>query len=94
MTKAPQNSNLDILRSVAVLAVFLCHLLQVMAGCKFGERLAFGIETYSLGQIGVVIFFVHTSLVLMQSMERTGHACPNRRWSDTSTSGGHFAFTR
>jgi len=72
MTKAPQNSNLDILRSVAVLAVFLCHLLQVIAGCKFGERLAFGIETYSLGQIGVVIFFVHTSLVLMQSMERTG----------------------
>jgi peptidoglycan/LPS O-acetylase OafA/YrhL len=71
MIKAPLDSNLDILRSIAVLAVFVCHLLQVLAGCKFGERFAYGIETYSLGQIGVVIFFVHTSVVLMQSMERT-----------------------
>jgi peptidoglycan/LPS O-acetylase OafA/YrhL len=71
MSKPAQNSNLDILRSLAVLAVFLTHLLQVMAGSRFGEHFAFGIDTYSLGQVGVLIFFVHTSLVLMQSMERT-----------------------
>jgi peptidoglycan/LPS O-acetylase OafA/YrhL len=70
MRKADPNSNLDILRSVAVLSVLLAHVLQVTAGCKFGEHLAYGIETYSLGSVGVLIFFVHTSLVLMQSLER------------------------
>ena len=72
MSKGGQDSNLDILRSVAVLAVFLTHLLQCMAGCKLGQHFAFGVETYSLGQVGVLIFFVHTSLVLMQSLERIG----------------------
>lgn len=71
MAKAGQDSNLDILRSVAVLAVFAAHSLQVIAGCKIGEHLAYGVETYALGRIGVLIFFVHTSLVLMQSLERT-----------------------
>jgi peptidoglycan/LPS O-acetylase OafA/YrhL len=67
---AGHNSNLDILRSIAVLAVFVTHALQVIAGCKFGEYIAYGVETYSLGKIGVMIFFVHTSLVLMQSLSR------------------------
>ena len=71
LTKATQNSNLDILRSLAVLAVFLCHLLQVLAGCKAGDHFAYGVNTVALGQAGVVIFFVHTSLVLLQSLERT-----------------------
>src|ERR1019366_1254898 len=71
MAKVGQDSNLDILRSIAVLAVFVTHALQVIAGVKFGEHLAYGVETYSLGRIGVLIFFVHTSLVLMQSLERT-----------------------
>jgi peptidoglycan/LPS O-acetylase OafA/YrhL len=66
-----QDPNLDILRSVAVLAVFATHTLQVIAGCKFGEHLAYGIDTYAFGRIGVLLFFVHTSLVLMQSLERT-----------------------
>ena len=66
-----QDSNLDILRSVAVLAVFGTHALQLFAGCKFGDCLAYGLDTDSLGHIGVMIFFVHTSLVLMQSLERT-----------------------
>jgi peptidoglycan/LPS O-acetylase OafA/YrhL len=65
------NSNLDILRSVAVLAVFAAHALQMIAGRKPGEYFAYGVDTYSLGQIGVLIFFVHTSLVLMQSLKRT-----------------------
>lgn len=71
-TKAFQEPNLDILRSVAVLAVFLAHGLQVSAGCKIGEHIVYGVETYALGNIGVLLFFVHTSLVLMQSLERTG----------------------
>lgn len=70
--KPVQDPNLDILRSVAVLAVFLSHTLQVIAGRKLGEHFAYGVETVSLGHAGVLLFFVHTSLVLMQSLERTG----------------------
>ena len=72
MAKAGQDSNLDILRSIAVMAVFVTHALQVSTGAKVGDHFVFGVETYSLGRIGVLIFFVHTSLVLMQSLERTG----------------------
>jgi peptidoglycan/LPS O-acetylase OafA/YrhL len=74
MVKTGLDSNLDILRSVAVLTVLLTHLLQVTAGCKFDEHIAYGIETYSLGAVGVLLFFVHTSLVLMQSLERSSGA--------------------
>ena len=79
MAKVGQNPNLDILRSVAVLAVFVTHALQVIAGCKVGEHLAYGVETYSLGTVGVLLFFVHTALVLMQSLERT--ATNSQGWS-------------
>ena len=67
------NSNLDILRSFAVLMVFCTHLLEVLAGITAGAPVssAFGIDTYALGRCGVIIFFVHTSLVLMQSLERS-----------------------
>lgn len=71
MSKSSQDSNLDILRSVAVLAVLVTHGLQVAAGLRYGDRFAFGVDTYALGRIGVLLFFVHTSLVLMQSLERT-----------------------
>jgi peptidoglycan/LPS O-acetylase OafA/YrhL len=54
------SANLDFLRAVAVLLVLAQHL------CK---RLH--IET-SLGLFGVLLFFVHTSLVLMLSMDRSG----------------------
>jgi peptidoglycan/LPS O-acetylase OafA/YrhL len=58
--KATLSPNLDLLRTVAVLCVFVSHLLDV-----FGIR-SFG----SLGRVGVILFFVHTSFVLMGSLER------------------------
>jgi peptidoglycan/LPS O-acetylase OafA/YrhL len=70
--KPGQDPNLDILRSIAVLSVFLTHVLQATAGLKVGEHFAYGVETSALGHVGVMLFFVHTSLVLMQSLERTG----------------------
>jgi len=52
--------NLDLLRALAVLAVFFAHLSDVQHNRSFG----------SLGRFGVVLFFVHTSLVLMASLQR------------------------
>jgi len=59
-SKAVLSPNLDLVRAVAVLCVFSSHLLDV-----FGIR-SFG----SLGRVGVILFFVHTSFVLMGSLER------------------------
>ena len=56
------SANLDVLRATAVLMVFCYHLLEYG---YFSEKRVSG-----LGQFGVLIFFVHTSLVLMMSMER------------------------
>lgn len=53
-------ANLDFLRAVAVCLVFLTHLCQPL-----GIR---GVA--ALGHLGVLLFFVHTALVLMMSMER------------------------
>jgi len=60
------SANLDFLRSVAVLLVLGQHLTR---------RLwphAIPVPTGYLGLFGVLLFFVHTSLVLMYSMERSG----------------------
>ncbi len=58
--------NLDVLRAIAVLCVVADH---VMWAC--GMKPVF-ISDWELGRIGVLLFFVHTSLVLMSSMERGG----------------------
>jgi len=55
------NPNLDVLRSFAVISVCIAHGAR-SAGLESG--------TASIGLLGVLIFFVHTSLVLMASMER------------------------
>src|SRR5579863_2076322 len=55
-------ANLDFLRAVAVGLVFTGHLLATMRIRGAGD----------LGHFGVLLFFVHTSLVLMMSMERLG----------------------
>jgi peptidoglycan/LPS O-acetylase OafA/YrhL len=52
--------NLDLLRTVAVLCVFSSHLIGTIGPHQVG----------SLGRFGVITFFVHTSLVLMGSLER------------------------
>jgi peptidoglycan/LPS O-acetylase OafA/YrhL len=60
--------NLDCLRSFAVIAVLIDHW-SVMHNSRLGGRCedAFGVN---LGFVGVVAFFVHTSLVLMFSLKR------------------------
>lgn len=63
-------SNLDLLRAVAVLCVLVDHI-----AATFGVGRQYGF--FDLGQLGVLLFFVHTSLVLMQSLERQFEA-PDR----------------
>ncbi len=60
-------ANLDLLRAIAVLLVLAQHLSLRM----HIEHIAW-VPTNSLGLFGVLLFFVHTSLVLMYSMERSG----------------------
>lgn len=61
-----ESANLDFLRSVAVLLVFWIHWYEIQTGNGPKWGLA-----WRLGQLGVMMFFVHTSLVLMWSLERT-----------------------
>ena len=58
--------NLDCLRALAVVFVFIGHALQTW----HVERIAGFVTVYSMAQTGVLIFFVHTSLVLMLSLDR------------------------
>jgi len=57
--------NLDVLRSIAVLSVVASHLFLDAGLVDEG-----GYHSQSLGTLGVMIFFVHTCLVLMLSLER------------------------
>lgn len=59
--------NLDLLRAVAVLLVLADHVLEVL-----GHQLGRSFDPYPwyLGRLGVLLFFVHTSYVLMASMQR------------------------
>lgn len=61
-------ANLDILRSSAVILVLLDHVLEV-AHAKYG---LFKFDTQCAGRLGVLLFFVHTSLVLNFSLARLG----------------------
>jgi len=61
------STNLDVLRSSAILAVFVSHIIYSIGG----SRLAAYDFIVALGRLGVIIFFLHTSLVLMLSMDRT-----------------------
>jgi peptidoglycan/LPS O-acetylase OafA/YrhL len=59
-----ESANLDVLRSAAVLFVVFFHLLLVY------QTVPHSLE--GIGHWGVLIFFVHTSLVLMYSLRRHG----------------------
>lgn len=60
------STNLDLLRAVAVLCVLAAHT----CGAFFGKEYHHDI-TWHVGQLGVLMFFVHTALVLMQSLDRS-----------------------
>ncbi len=62
-------SNLDILRSTAVLLVLVDHVLEVWSA-KHGIPDFQENFRLCLGRLGVLLFFVHTSLVLNFSLER------------------------
>jgi peptidoglycan/LPS O-acetylase OafA/YrhL len=59
--------NLDFLRSAAVLMVLFDHLCRRFYRDHLGW---FGVA--DVGVFGVLLFFVHTALVLMYSMQRSG----------------------
>jgi len=60
--------NLDLLRTVAVALVVGSHLSPSIEGGAALKSFNF----YTFGRLGVALFFVHTTLVLMMSLERTG----------------------
>ena len=62
------SANLDFLRAVAVLLVLGQHLSRRL----HLDQSTILVPTGFLGLFGVLLFFVHTSLVLMYSMERSG----------------------
>jgi peptidoglycan/LPS O-acetylase OafA/YrhL len=64
MSLHKESPNLDLLRSVAVLAVLADH---VAATHGIAQKHVF---LFALGYWGVLVFFVHTSFVLMMSLER------------------------
>lgn len=59
------SSNLDIFRAIAVSAVLLARLFRFFGNEQLGP-----LSAWELGISGVLMFFVHTALVLMMSMER------------------------
>jgi peptidoglycan/LPS O-acetylase OafA/YrhL len=59
--------NLDVLRAIAVIAVFIAHLSFNV----FHREYIGPFSAHGLGKFGVLLFFVHTSLVLMFSLDRT-----------------------
>jgi peptidoglycan/LPS O-acetylase OafA/YrhL len=58
------SGNLDMLRSFAVLCVLVFHLLLLFGGGRVPRGFT------GLGHWGVLVFFVHTGIVLMASIER------------------------
>src|SRR6266850_6458014 len=61
------STNLDFLRSMAVLMVLFDHICRHHHLDRLGR-----FAVADIGIFGVLLFFVHTSLVLMFSMQRSG----------------------
>ena len=71
--------NLDLLRAVAATLVLLSHTLLVMAAAGYIDLASpsiFKMQMHGLGRVGVLMFFVHTALVLLYSLARN----ENGRW--------------
>lgn len=66
-----KSPNLDVLRSMAVSFVVLSHVLIDHSLAQVGRY-----HTQTLGTLGVMIFFVHTCLVLMRSLARQSGMAP------------------
>jgi peptidoglycan/LPS O-acetylase OafA/YrhL len=63
-----ESPNLDVLRSIAVGLVVGAHMRDFLPWWGWTYDL------YSMGRLGISLFFVHTTLVLMMSLERNGGA--------------------
>jgi peptidoglycan/LPS O-acetylase OafA/YrhL len=59
--------NLDVLRAMAVLSVLFAHSTEVMT---FGSDALRDTLDVRIGRFGVLLFFIHTALVLMMSLQR------------------------
>ena len=68
------SANLDYLRTNAVLLVMFFHLLIFFGWTQLGP-----LSIRPMGILGVFLFFVHTSLVLMLSLERQQAKLGNKR---------------
>ena len=75
MDASRESPNLDFLRSAAVLFVVFFHVLMVFEQNHVVEKNNIG-GLHAIGSWGVMIFFVHTCLVLMISLERQHHRFP------------------
>ena len=69
MDSSSESVNLDFLRTVAVLSVLFAHIELLLEERHYPHvhRIA---ALHQVGRWGVLMFFVHTSLVLMFSLER------------------------
>jgi peptidoglycan/LPS O-acetylase OafA/YrhL len=66
-----ESRNLDMLRALAVACVFVAHLTLSLISRPYPQWPDKWIAPlYEMGRIGVQIFFVHTSLVLLLSLQR------------------------
>ena len=65
-----ESSNLDFLRAIAVVSVYVFHLLYTLGLSHVPTPNTRADWGWLLGRFGVLVFFVHTSLVLMMSLER------------------------
>lgn len=63
LSNTDEVANLDVLRATAVSSVFFAHLYNF-------THPGYSQTAWHFGQLGVLMFFVHTSLVLMLSLQR------------------------
>lgn len=72
------SANLDVLRAAAVFYVFTYHVLLFARGSHVPAHVPGFHRWANLGHFGVLLFFVHTCLVLMRSLERLEHDYPRQ----------------